>query len=95
MWRNQYPKEVKLSSITMNTLTSNYHADKLMRYIPPYAAPRKTGRPKSEKRSKSPLEGKPKKKLKVGAQQQVELESKKSKRSDRGSGGKMSRAAGK
>ena len=90
MWRNQYPKEVKLSSITMNTLTSNYHANKSMRYIPPYAAPRKTGRPKSDKRSKSPLEGKPKKKTKLGTQQQMELESKKL--SKRSRAGKMSRA---
>ena len=27
-----------------------------MRYCPPYAAPRKTGRPKIDKRIKSPLE---------------------------------------
>jgi hypothetical protein len=29
--------------------------DRAMRYCPPYAAPRKTGRPKIDKRIKSPL----------------------------------------
>ncbi len=33
-----------------------------MRYCPPYAAPRKAGRPKNNKRMKSPLEGKKKRK---------------------------------
>ena len=33
-----------------------------MRYCPPYAAARKTGRPKIDKRHKSPLEGKNKRK---------------------------------
>jgi hypothetical protein len=31
--------------------------DAAMRYCPPYAAPRKAGRPKNNKRMKSPLEG--------------------------------------
>ncbi len=30
--------------------------DRAMRYCPPYAAPRKTGRPKIDRRIKSPLE---------------------------------------
>jgi hypothetical protein len=68
MWRNQYPKEINLSSITMNTLTSNHQADKSKRFIPPYAAPRKAGRPKSGKRSLSPLEGSHKEKAKVSTQ---------------------------
>ncbi len=33
-----------------------------MRYCPPYAAARKTGRPKIDKRMKSPLEGNKKRK---------------------------------
>ncbi len=33
-----------------------------MRYCPPYAAPRKAGHPKNNKRIKSPLEGKKKRK---------------------------------
>jgi hypothetical protein len=33
-----------------------------MRYCPPYASARKTGRPKLDKRLKSPLEGKSKRK---------------------------------
>jgi hypothetical protein len=33
-----------------------------MRYCPPYAAARKTGRPKIDKRMKSPMEGKSKRK---------------------------------
>ena len=36
--------------------------DRTMRYCPPYAAARKTGRPKLDKRLKSPLEGKSKRK---------------------------------
>ncbi len=32
--------------------------DRTMRYCPPYAAAKKTGRPKLDKRLKSPLEGK-------------------------------------
>jgi hypothetical protein len=36
--------------------------DAAMRYHPPYAAPRKAGRPKNNKRMKSPLEEKKKRK---------------------------------
>ena len=36
--------------------------DRTMRYCTPYAAARKTGRPKIDKRLKSPLEGKSKRK---------------------------------
>ena len=36
--------------------------DRTMRYCPPYAAARKTGRPKIDKRQKNPLEGKNKRK---------------------------------
>ncbi len=36
--------------------------DRTMRYCPPYAAARKAGRPKLDKRLKSPLEGKSKRK---------------------------------
>jgi hypothetical protein len=45
----------------MDTLRSTLeHA--AMRYCPPYSAPRKAGRPKNNKRMKSPLEGKKKRK---------------------------------
>jgi hypothetical protein len=40
----------------MDTLRSTLE-DAAMRYCPPYAAPRKAGRPKNNKRMKSPLEG--------------------------------------
>ena len=76
VWRKQYPKDIKLSSVTMNTLTSNHVANQNARYCPPYAAPMKTGRPKSGKRSKSPLEGKGKKKKK-SLPDMIETESKK------------------
>ena len=41
----------------MDTLRSTPE-DAAMRYCPPYAAPRKAGCPKNNKRMKSPLEGK-------------------------------------
>jgi hypothetical protein len=72
MWRVQYPKNLNYSTITMNTLTSNHTPDTSSRYCPPYAAPRKAGRPKgSSKRCKSPMEVGTKKKAKVSTEQQM------------------------
>jgi hypothetical protein len=45
----------------MDTLRSTPE-DALMRYSPPYAAPRKAGCPKNNKHMKSPLKGKKKRK---------------------------------
>ncbi len=45
----------------MDTLRSTSE-DAAMRYYTPYSAPRKAGRPKNNKRMKSPLEGKKKRK---------------------------------
>ena len=58
MWRRQYPKDLNYSTVTMNTLTSNHTPNTSSRYCPPYAAPRKAGRPKgTTKRCLSPMEG--------------------------------------
>jgi hypothetical protein len=72
MWRRQYPKNQNYSTISMNTLTSNHTPITTSKYCPPYAAPRKSGRPRgSSKRCKSPLEGKKKKGKVVTTEQQM------------------------
>ena len=77
MWRKQYPRNHNHTTVTMNTLTSNHIANDSLRYCPPYAAPRKAGRPKGTlKRCKSPMEGN-KKKAKVSTEQQLLKETKK------------------
>ena len=61
-WRNQYPADTnETCHWDMDTLRETLE-DAAMRYCPPYAAPRKAGCPKSNKRMKSPLEGKKKRK---------------------------------
>jgi hypothetical protein len=61
-WWNQYPADTnETCHFDMDTLRETLE-DAAMRYCPPYAAPRKAGRPKNNKRMKSPLEGKKKRK---------------------------------
>ncbi len=56
-WKWQYPEEVEVScNFDLSTLRRTPE-DRLMRYCPPYTAPSKVGRPKNEKRMKSPVEG--------------------------------------
>jgi hypothetical protein len=76
-WHNQYPQGVKCANINMSTLTTNHTADPTWRYCPPSIAPHKSGRPKTAKRFKSPLELTKQKKAKVSIQKQMENESKK------------------
>jgi hypothetical protein len=61
-WHNQYPADTNETchfDMDMLRLTPE---DAAMRYCPPYAAARKAGYPKNNKRMKSPLEGKKKRK---------------------------------
>jgi hypothetical protein len=59
-WHNQYSADTnEKCHFDMKVLRSTPE-DVAMRYCPPYAAPRKAGRPKNNKRMKSPLEGKKK-----------------------------------
>jgi hypothetical protein len=61
-WRNQFPVD---TNVTCNFDIELHRAtpeDRTMRYCPPYASARKTGRPNLDKRLKSPLEGKSKRK---------------------------------
>jgi hypothetical protein len=61
-WRNQYPMDTnETCHFDMDTLRLT-PKDAAMRYCPPYAAPRKAGHPKNNKRMKSPLEGDKKRK---------------------------------
>ena len=56
-WRHQYPADTnETCHFDMDTLRSTPE-DAAMRYCPPYAAPRKAGRPKNNKGMMSPLEG--------------------------------------
>lgn len=56
-WKQQYPEDVEVScNFDLSTLRRTPE-DGLMRYCPPYTAPNKAGRPKNEKRMKSPVEG--------------------------------------
>jgi hypothetical protein len=66
-WRNQYPADTnETCHFDMDTLRSTPE-DAAMRCCPLYAAPRKAGCPKNNKRMKSPLEGK-KRKRALGVQ---------------------------
>jgi hypothetical protein len=57
-WHNQYPVHTNETCyFDMDTLRSTPE-DAAMRYCRPYAAPRKAGCPKNNKRMKSHLEGK-------------------------------------
>jgi hypothetical protein len=61
-WCNQYPADTnETCHFDMDTLRETPEGA-AMRYYPPYAAPRKAGRPKNNKRMKSPLERKKKRK---------------------------------
>ena len=61
-WRNQFPVDTNVTcNFDMEAIRATPE-DRTMRYCPPYAAARKTGRPKLDKRLKSPLEGKSKRK---------------------------------
>jgi len=61
-WRNQFPVDTNVTcNFDMEAIRATPE-DRTMRYCPPYAAARKTGRPKIDKRLKSPLEGKSKRK---------------------------------
>ncbi len=61
-WCNQYPADTnETCHFDMDTLRSTPE-DAAMRYCPSYAAPRKAGHPKNNKRMKRPLEGKKKRK---------------------------------
>jgi hypothetical protein len=61
-WCNQYHADTnETCHVDMDTLRSTPE-DAAMRYCPPYAAPRKAGHPKNNKRMKSPLEGMKKRK---------------------------------
>ena len=92
-WRKQFPLE---NNVTFDTGMEALRAtpeDKTMKYFPPYAAARKTRCPKIDKQTKSPLEGREKRKR---IDQTVELPTaKKSKTSGddnrgKGVGGKRS-----
>ncbi len=61
-WRNQYPVDTNETfHFDIDTLRST-PKDAAMRYCPSYAAPRKAGYPKNNKRMKSPHERKKKRK---------------------------------
>jgi hypothetical protein len=61
-WCNQYPADTnETCHFDMDTLRSTPE-DAAMRYCPPCAAPKKAGRPKNNKRMKSPLKGNNKRK---------------------------------
>ncbi len=61
-WHNQYPADTnETCHFDMDTLRSTLK-DAAMKYCLPYAAPRKAGCPKNNKRMKSPLEWKKKRK---------------------------------
>ncbi len=61
-WRNQYPADTnETCHFDMDTFRSTLE-DVAMRYCLPYAAPRKAGHPKINKRMKSLLKGKKKRK---------------------------------
>jgi hypothetical protein len=63
-WRNQYPADINvMCAFDMEALRETPE-DRAMIYFPPYAAPRKTGRPKIDKKIKSPLEVNKKRKKK-------------------------------
>jgi len=66
--------------------------DRAMKYCPPFAGARKAGRPKNEKRIKSPLEGKKKRKRATETTGEAPP-SKRSKQGGRSVGGGQKRSA--
>ena len=66
MWRTQYPQNDHISyDLDMTSLRNTHTPDTTMRYCPPYIAPKKSGRPKKDKRVKSAIEGNQKKRKKA------------------------------
>jgi hypothetical protein len=55
-WRSQYSADINVTCAFDMEALRETPEDRAMRYCPLYAAPRKTGRPKIDKRIKSPLE---------------------------------------
>jgi hypothetical protein len=89
MWRLQYPLDsTVLCDFDMNTLKDKHTVDTTMRYCPPYVAPTKAGRPKTEMRLKSSLEGNINKRKKKSIGETMEQESKKAKTMKKKTGGK-------
>ena len=68
-WRNQYPANTNVICDFDMDMLRTFPDDAAMRYCPPYAAAKKTGRPKIDKRIKSPLEGTKKRKSIVSTQE--------------------------
>ena len=61
-WTNQFPVDTHIAcNFDMEEIRATPE-ERIMRYCPPFAAARKTGHPKIDKRRKSPLEGKNKRK---------------------------------
>jgi hypothetical protein len=90
-WRRQYPVD---SNVTCNFDMDALRAtpeDRAMKYCPPFAGARKAGRPKNDKRIKSPLEGK--KKRKRAAETTGEPPPKRSKQGGKSGGGGRKRSA--
>ena len=56
-WRKQFPFECNVTFDSGIETIRATTANTTLKYIPPYAAARKAGRPKMDKRIKSPLEG--------------------------------------
>ena len=55
-WRSQYSADIDVTCAFDMEALRETPEDRAMIYFPPYAAPRKTGRPKIDKRIKSQLE---------------------------------------
>ena len=68
-WREQYPEDSGIEYLDMETLTNTLPREQQTnnpyRYCPPYAAPKKRGRPKDMARIPSPIEKSSRKKRKV------------------------------
>jgi len=68
-WREQYPVDSGIEYLDMETLTNTLPREQQTnnpyRYCPPYAAPKKRGRPKDMARIPSPIEKSSRKKRKV------------------------------
>jgi hypothetical protein len=90
-WRRQYPADIDVTcNFDMDALRGTPE-DKAMRYCPPFAGARKTGRPMNDKLIKSPLEGK--KKRKRAAETTGEPPPKRSKQGGKSGGGGRKRSA--
>ncbi len=66
MWCKQFPKNSTIhDDFDIRSLKEKYEPDHQLRYCPDMAAPSKAGRPKNQKRMKSPLEGNRRKMVKA------------------------------